>query len=314
METLKDFENAIKEYVENNPTINDKPTLGLSLLADDWRIKISTTNPAVAATGGPDDGEWYYDTKTGEAELHLMRPDEREYFRWLNHMNDIGLLDPESFIQKYDQYQAKIAEGRVVALADAKWEYVDAEVALVAAGMPERAYGMYPLTLDDSYTFADFRPVGYSGGYGIGISTSCEDPVAAIKFLDWMCTDEAQILARWGGLEGDHYVVEDGHRKFTDEIFKMQNEDPNFSTVTGIGIYSWPWLDTVKVLLIQTEITIAQLIKRQSSKVILISKKKYWMLTVLRCGKTCTQMQVTLRKAHTVSYGKSTFLQTQKQR
>jgi len=240
METLQDFEDAIKTYVEKNPTINGKPTIGLSLLADDWRLKISVTNPAVAATGGPDDGEWYYDTKTGKAELHLLREDEKEYFRWLNHMKELGLLDPESFIQKYDQYQAKIAEGRVVALADAKWEYVDAELALVAADMPERAYGMYPLTLDDSYTFADFRPFGYSGGYGVGISTSCKDPVAAIKFLDWMCSDDAQVLFRWG-IEGEHYSVVDGHRVFTDEIFKMQNEDPSFPVKTGIGIYSWPW-------------------------------------------------------------------------
>lgn len=240
METLEDFEKAIQAYVDANPTTDGKPTIGLSLLADDWRLKISVTNPAVAATGGPDDGEWYYDTETGEASLHLMREEEREYFRWLNHMNDIGLLDPESFIQKYDQYQAKIAEGRVVALADAKWEYVDAETALISAGMPEKAYGMYPLTLDDSYTYADFRPTGYAGGYGVGISTSCEDPVAAIKFLDWMCTEEAQILFRWG-IEGEHYEVIDGHRKFYDEVFTMQNEDPSFPTKTGIGIYEWPW-------------------------------------------------------------------------
>lgn len=240
METLDDFEKAIRSYLADNPEINGKPTLGLSLLADDWRIKISVTNPAVGATGGPDDGEWFYDNETGEAKIHLMRPEEKEYFRWLNHMNNEGLLDPESFVQKYDQYQSKIAEGRVLALADAKWEYVDAEVALVSAGMPERAYGMYPLTLDESYTFADFRPVGYSGGYGVGISTSCKDPVAAIKFLDWMCSDEGQILTRWG-IEGTHYEVVDGHRKFYDDVFKQQNEDPSFATETGIGIYSWPW-------------------------------------------------------------------------
>ncbi len=240
LKTLKDFEAVIKDYVEKNPTINDKPTIGLSLLAEDWRIKISVTNPAVAATGGPDDGEWYYDHSTGQAELHLMREEEREYFRWLNHMNDIGLLDPESFIQKYDQYQAKIAEGRVVALADAKWEYADAEAALSANGMPERTYGMYPLTLDEDTQFADFRPVGYSGGYGVGISTSCEDPVAAIKFLDFMCSDEAQVLARWG-IEGEHYTLVDGKRVFTDETNEKLNSDPGFATESGIGIYSWPW-------------------------------------------------------------------------
>lgn len=240
METLQDYEEVIKAYMKKYPKIDGKPTIGLSLLADDWRIKISVTNPAVFATGGPDDGEWYYDKETNKAQIHLTRPDEKEYFRWLNHMNDIGLLDPESFFQKYDQYQAKIAEGRVLALADAKWEYVDAEQALVAAGKSERGYGMFPLVLNDSYTYADFRPVGYTGGYGVGISTSCKDPIAAIKFLDWMCSDEAQVLARWG-IEGVHYDIVDGKRKFNDETFKSWSQDVDFATKTGIGIYSWPW-------------------------------------------------------------------------
>lgn len=240
MKTLKDYEEAIKTYIEKYPEIDGKPTIGLSVLADDWRIKISVTNPGLFSTGGPDDGEWYYDTKTKKAQIHLTRPEEKEYFRWLNHMNDIGLLDPESFIQKYDQYQAKIAEGRVLALADSKWEYVDAEQALVAAGKPERGYGIFPLVLDESYTYADFRPVGYTGGYGVGISTSCKDPIAAIKFMDWMCTDKAQILFHWG-IEGDHYDVVDGKRKFNDETFNSWTNDVDFAPRTGIGTYTWPW-------------------------------------------------------------------------
>ncbi len=240
METLQEFENAIKAYKDKYPQIDGKPTIGLSLLADDWRIKITVTNPAVFATGGPDDGEWYYDSETGKAMLHLTRPEEKEYFRWLNHMNEIGLLDPESFVQKYDQYQAKIAEGRVLALADSNWEYVDAETALVSAGKAERGYAMLPLVLDSSYKYADFRKTGYSGGYGIGITSSCKDPVAAIKFLDWMCSDEAQILARWG-IEGEHYDIVDGERFFNEETFQSWKNDVDFATKTGIGIYSWPW-------------------------------------------------------------------------
>ncbi|GKX31796.1 ABC transporter substrate-binding protein [Vallitalea longa] len=240
METLKDYEEAIKKYVEANPEINGKPTIGLSLLADDWRIKISLTNPGVFSTGGADDGEWFYDKEKERAILHVTRPEEKEYFRWLNHMNDIGLLDKESFIQKYDQYQSKIAEGRVVAITDSKWQYSAAEQSLVAAGMSDRTYAMFPLVIEEGVVNKDFRPTGYSGGYGIGISTSCKDPVAAIKFLDWMCTDEAQILARWG-IEGQHYDVIDGKRTFKPEVFKAWTEDPSFATETGIGIYSWPW-------------------------------------------------------------------------
>lgn len=58
------------------------------------------TNPAVTATGGPDDGEYYIDPKTHKAILHYKRPEEREYFRWLNHMYNEGLLDKDTFVQK----------------------------------------------------------------------------------------------------------------------------------------------------------------------------------------------------------------------
>lgn len=238
MDTLADLEAAVETYIAKYPEINGQKTLGLSLLADDWRIKISTTNPAVLSTGGANDGEWYYED--GEAILHLTRPEEREYFRWLNGMNAKGLLDPESFIQKYDQYQAKISEGRVLALADSLWEYAEAEQSLVASGMSERTYGMFPLVLEEGTKYAEFRPTGYGGGYGVGITTSCADPVAAIQFLDWMCTDEAQILFRWG-LEGVHYTEEGGVREFLPEVFTRWTDDPNFSKEEGVGIYSWPW-------------------------------------------------------------------------
>jgi len=240
LKTLKDYESVIRQYVEAHPTTNGKPTIGLSLLADDWRFKISITNPAAAATGGPDDGEWYYDLETGDAMLHLRREEEREYFRWLNHMYNTGLLDPESFVQKHDQYIAKIADGRVVGLADALWQFADAEKELVQSNMAERTYGVYPLTLDESYTYMEFRPETYSGGYGIGISSSCKDPIAAIKFMDWMCTEEAMILTRWG-IEGIHYEVLDGKRVFLDEIGDQRNSDPDFSTKTGVNLYVWPW-------------------------------------------------------------------------
>ncbi|WP_353626567.1 hypothetical protein [Bacillus sp. JCM 19041] len=59
--------------------------------------------------------------------MHYRRDEEKEYFRWLNHMNDEGLLDPESFVQKYDQYLEKISSGRVLGLTDTDWQVADAE-------------------------------------------------------------------------------------------------------------------------------------------------------------------------------------------
>ncbi|MCM2674184.1 ABC transporter substrate-binding protein [Alkalicoccobacillus plakortidis] len=233
--TVQDFEDAIKEYKDINPTIDGQPTIGLSLLADDWRIMISTTDPAAFATGSTGDGEFYVDPETYEAKLHYRRSEEKDYFRWLNHMNDIDLLDPESFVQKYDQYLAKISSGRILGLIDSDWQVGEAQRALREAGMENRMHGMYPVTLTEEFKHPNFQDTGYLGGWGIGISVDCENPVRAIKFLDYLASDEAQILQNWG-IEGEHYTIEDGKRVISEEEMDERDNNANYQKQTGIGV------------------------------------------------------------------------------
>lgn len=242
LKTLKDLEDAIRTYMQKYPEINGQPTLGMSLLSDDWRFMISVSNPGFLSTGGPDDGEFYYNVDTGKSVLHLTRPEEKEYYRWLNHMYNTGLLDKESFVQKYDQYLSKIASGRVLALADAKWEYIDAQKTLISQGMEERTYGQYPLVIDEKFKYAEFQPSGWNGldGGAYGITKACKNPERVVQFVDWMCTDEAQVLLNWG-IEGLHYNVVDGKRVVPEETWKKRNSDPNFIKETGIELYTNGW-------------------------------------------------------------------------
>lgn len=237
IKTVEDYENALREYYKAHPTTEDgQPTIPLTLSADGWRSMITVTNPAVSATGGPDDGEYYINPETYEAMLHYKRPEEKEYFRWLNKMYNEGLLDKDTFIQKEDQYKAKIASGRVLGIIDHEWAYNDAEVALKNAGKDEMTYGHYPVTLTSEFKRADFQPVG-SDGYGIGITENCKDPVRAIKFLDWMASDEGQVLRNWG-VEGEQYVIEDGVRVIPADVQERKNNDnASFTKETGIGLY-----------------------------------------------------------------------------
>jgi len=238
IKTVKDYENAIKTYLEKNPTTEDgQPRIGLSLNGGEWQILISVTNPAFYATGAPDDGEFYVNQDTYEVIMHYQRPEEREYFRWLNHMNDIGLLDKESFVQKYDQYKSKIASGRVLGIIDQDWDYAEAENALKAEGKFEQTYANFPVTLDESYQDASFMGTGYLASYGIGITVDAKDPVRIIKFLDYLASEEGQILVNWG-IEGQHYTVEDGKRVIIPEVLDMKVNDNNtFKKQTGIGNY-----------------------------------------------------------------------------
>ena len=44
--TLEDYENALKAYMKKFPTIDGKKTIGLSLLIDTWQWYIDLSNPS----------------------------------------------------------------------------------------------------------------------------------------------------------------------------------------------------------------------------------------------------------------------------
>ena len=233
--TLDDFENAIKEYMEKYPEIDGKKTIGLTLQTDGWQMQSATLNSGFMMTEGSDDGEYYIDPETYEATLHYRRPEEKEVFRWYNHMNAEGLLDPESFVQKDEQYKEKLATGRAIATIAPDWMVSDSQNSLRDSGMYEEMYGTYPVTLSEEYKHPVYQSPGLQVGWGIGITVDNEDPVRAIKFLDYLVSEETQILTNWG-IEGEHHEVdEDGNRYLTDEQWDERNNNKDFAKETGIG-------------------------------------------------------------------------------
>lgn len=234
--TVKDFENVIKSYLEKNPVDeNGNKNIGLTLNADDWYMYITVTNPSSFTTGHAEDGEYGIDIDTQEVIYHYRRAEDKEYFRWLNHMNDIGLLDPESFVQKYDQYKAKIASGRVIGLIDQDWGYGEAENALKSQGKYDQGYGHYPVVMEEGIKESSFWPTGFMAGSGVGISKTAKDPVRLIKFLDFLASDEGQVLINWG-IEGTHYDVVDGKRVIPEDVKQRKyNDTTNYQKETGMG-------------------------------------------------------------------------------
>ncbi|WP_408894258.1 ABC transporter substrate-binding protein [Paenibacillus taichungensis] len=239
IKTLQDYENVIRSYLEKHPTDeNGNKNIGMTLNADDWHIQITVTNPAAETTGKSGDGEYYIDPETHEATYHFRTESEKEYFQWLNHMYNIGLLDQESFIQKNDQYLAKVASGRVIGLIDADWGYSDGEKALKAAGKNDQTYGHYSVMLSDQYKDNRYQSTGFMAGWGVGITESAEDPVRAIKFLDFLASEEGQILNYWG-VEGKQYTTEDGKRVVPADVQqRIINDNIAFTRESGVGLYT----------------------------------------------------------------------------
>lgn len=240
IKTLEDYETALTDYIAKYPEIDGQPTIGLSLLGSDWRWLITVGNPAGFAAGYQDDGQWHVDEETGETHYKFMLPEVREYFKWLNHMNDIGLLDPESFTQTFDSYIAKLSSGRVLGTADQDWNVSQAVAVLKADGKENRLWAPLPVTVNEEQVSQSTRDAGFTGTMGVSISSTSDKQEEAFEFLNWMASEEAQILVNWG-VEGVHYDLVDGLRVQKPEDRENANTNPNYSIDAGIGAYIHPF-------------------------------------------------------------------------
>ena len=237
--TLDEYEKMIKSYLAAHPKTEDGlDMIGITMSASDWHWMITLGNPAgLIADASPDNGQWIIDDEYNVHYKHVT-DEEKEYFKWLCRMYNEGILDPNFATQTDDDYIAKFASGRVVAITDAEWHYSQCEATLVADGKVDQTYVGLPVTLREDQVEKALLYQGTTVGWGIGITKSCEDPVRAIKFLDYLCSDEGQILYHWG-IEGENYFLDDNGQPYrTDEEVAKAQSDPDYAKNTGIDNYT----------------------------------------------------------------------------
>lgn len=237
--TLDEYEKMIKSYLAAHPKTEDGlDMIGITMSASDWHWMITLGNPAgLIADASPDNGQWIIDDEYNVHYKHVT-DEEKEYFKWLCRMYNEGILDPNFATQTDDDYIAKVASGRVVAITDAEWHYSQCEATLVADGKVDQTYVGLPVTLREDQVEKALLYQGTTVGWGIGITKSCEDPVRAIKFLDYLCSDEGQILYHWG-IEGENYFLDDDGQPYrTDEEVAKAQSDPDYNKNTGIDNYT----------------------------------------------------------------------------
>ena len=239
--TLEEYTQMIRDYMEKYPMINGKPTIGISIVCSDWHWYTMLSNPSGYMNGSANNGQWIVDDEKQEVYYKHAADGQKEYYKWLNEMYNEGILDPEFATQTHEDFVLKVAEGRVLGLLDEEWDYTSAEISLRADGQEEHTYAGLPVTIDRSVKCPSLKQQNLAVGWGIGITKSCKDPVRAVRFLDWLCSDEAQILLNWG-IEGvDYYYDENGKRCITEEDLEASRKDTNYSERTGVGFRVYPY-------------------------------------------------------------------------
>lgn len=137
----------------------------------------------------------------------------------------MGLLDPDSFALTEADMKAKAAEGRLL-FVNANWQY-DA--------MPE-GQGFAAVPTSWSASDADLKTASsaISFDYGMAINSRSDNAELAMKYLDFVLSEEGANLI-FNGFEGVHYTVDaNGVRSLTEEGLALYKDGTAWAEA-GLG-------------------------------------------------------------------------------
>ncbi len=237
IKTLDDLYQVLKDYLAISPDMDGVPYIPYGIWADDWGYNQTINNPALWINGFTDDSDAYINQETYEVTYFNTTDYFKSYLSFLNKLYNDGMLSENGFITKYDEFNSQVASGRVLATIYNASLMSEPEAALRAADMTERCYARFPIVLDESI---QDRSQVYCESYdnGVGISVNCKNPELAMQVIDYIASNEGNVLFNWG-IEGTHYDVVDGKRVWKEEVAKAYASDPNYRYQEGISCLNW---------------------------------------------------------------------------
>jgi len=236
----------VYEYMEANPTIDGMDTLGVEIgvNAHNWLL----TNPPQFLAGAPNWGIAGYNRGGARVGAYLdlapihtrewMNANSRPYYAKLNEMihrvtsHGQPVIDPETFARSGSEFEAVIAQGRVLLVPGQQWIWEASTNTLIAASLYERTHVPIDFIWDhaEEYNYWDIAGGMFSGNNGINISWNNRDPIRFVQFLDWIIQEPVQRFLNWG-IERDVYEanrdllhsfgINDGYHYYYNEVGRI---------------------------------------------------------------------------------------------
>lgn len=197
--------------VNGNGDPNDEIPLFLrsgtiNLLAMYWGLDIPNTNG-------------YAINDEGKVYNCYLTDAYRDFLTFVNKLYNENLINKEFLSANYDMQTAAFAENTVgsimhfvsnassySAAIDSKWDFFTDEPLMQIIALPN----------------PQGQPVVYGRGIvgvNFGITRFCKDPEAAMKFMDYLYSEEVG-LQTWYGTEGTDYQIVDGKFEFSKQYYE----------------------------------------------------------------------------------------------
>lgn len=160
--------------------------------------------------GGAASGQQrYYYVEDDQLFTTIISPNYKEALAYLNRLWSDKAIDPDFMIMQTDQYRQKLATGKIGMMT--QWWSLVPDVLYNRLGFAE-------LNPGGSWSIVMPAPEGPGGPFGnngmrssgeyqgaVWLPTNAQNPEAAIKFLDFLITDEGYELTALG-IKGEHYT------------------------------------------------------------------------------------------------------------
>ena len=248
IETLDEYFKLLEDYVAANPAMDDGTTyIPYTALCEDWRYFCIENAPEFLA-GYPNDGSVIVDTENMKIVDYNTIPEAKQYFQILNEEYAKGVVDKEFATQTYDEYIAKLSTGRVLGMCDQWWDFAyTVNDIFKQQGLDNQGCNYVPLglTLEKGkeqqwHVYDDTL----NNSSGIAVTTSCENPDAAFKFLNDILDQEIHDLRFWG-VEGVDYLVDENGLYYRTPEMRDNWADPAYQA-SHRCVYSYmpQWLGT----------------------------------------------------------------------
>ncbi|WP_165352541.1 extracellular solute-binding protein [Bacillus infantis] len=237
-----DYIEALKKAMKDHPETNGKKTVGVvvpfaesygmagiaPILYEKGENIISIGNEGVL-----------FDMKNDRFDHMLTNPNTKASYKFFNDLYREGLLDEESFTDTMDQVQEKISAGRALAVYYTMWVIGSTNRQLESAGTPELQYVQLPIQSAEQVANGEKRALRLESTRpydSVVITKNAEQPERIVELLDWIASEEGQLLTQ-SGVEGVHYTVEDGKRVPTKEYVDGLQADSAYLASQGFGLF-----------------------------------------------------------------------------
>lgn len=160
---------------------------------------------------------WYLDLNTREVKYGPMQDEYLEFLTLMNKWYEEGIMDPEYNTRTGDDRNTLIANGDIAVFEMGYGPTSNCQMNGEAQNPDFLLEPLSPLPLNEGETVQARNMNPINKGNETVITTNCQNPEVAARFLNYGYTEEGTMLYNYG-VEGVSYTMVDGEPQWTELI------------------------------------------------------------------------------------------------